>query len=72
MAMYIVSPDYKTDVVVHSGEIIPVPVRSDYRVQCDGDELVIACALLGRSIPPRRVFTFCGYEVMTILLNWTK
>lgn len=40
-------------------------------VQVDGNELVYAEQLLGRSVPEnKKVFTFAGDDARTILLNW--
>jgi hypothetical protein len=39
-------------------------------IQVDGDELERACALLGRPLPPRRVYTFVGDNAKELARNW--
>lgn len=39
-------------------------------VQADGDELEHCCAILGRNLPPNRVYTFVGDNANEIALNW--
>jgi hypothetical protein len=47
---------------------------SDYqnvtKVQADGDELQRCCAILSRSLPPNRVYTFLGDNAKEIAANW--
>lgn len=38
--------------------------------QADGHELEQACEILGRSLPPNRVYTFCGDNAREIFMNW--
>ncbi len=39
-------------------------------IQADGDELARACALLGRNMPPVKVYKFIGENAKEIALNW--
>jgi hypothetical protein len=38
--------------------------------QADGDELERSCAILGRQLPPNRVYTFLGNNAREIARNW--
>ena len=39
-------------------------------IQVDGDELELACKLLGRELPCRRVYTFIGDNAKELAINW--
>jgi len=39
-------------------------------VQADGDELEKCCEILGRELPPNRVYTFLGVNAQEIARNW--
>jgi hypothetical protein len=39
-------------------------------VQADCDELTHCCAILGRQLPPNRVYTFVGDNAKEIVKNW--
>lgn len=39
-------------------------------IQADGDELQRCCDLLGRALPPVRVYTFIGTNAQEIARNW--
>ena len=39
-------------------------------VQADGDELEHCCEILGRELPPCRVYTFLGVNAQEIARNW--
>jgi hypothetical protein len=39
-------------------------------VQADGDELERCCEILGRELPPNRVYTFLGVNAQEIARNW--
>ena len=39
-------------------------------IQADGDELERCCEILGRELPPNRVYTFVGDNAKEIAINW--
>jgi hypothetical protein len=39
-------------------------------IQADGDELIKCCLILGRELPPNRVYTFVGNNAKEIAINW--
>jgi hypothetical protein len=39
-------------------------------IQADGDELDKCCRILGRGLPPKRVYIFKGVNAMEIAGNW--
>lgn len=39
-------------------------------IQADGDELERCCAILGRELPPTRVYTFLSINAQEIAANW--
>jgi hypothetical protein len=39
-------------------------------VQADCDELERCCEILGRELPPNRVYTFLGVNAQEIARNW--
>jgi len=39
-------------------------------IQADGDELERCCEILGRELPPNRVYTFLGVNAQEIARNW--
>ena len=44
--------------------------REVVKIQADGDELEKCCELLGRELPPLRVYTFLGANAQEIAYNW--
>jgi hypothetical protein len=68
-----------TDVISeYSGHVnnegLKVALRCNSRniteIQADGDELERCCAILGRQLPPCRVYTFFGNNAKEIACNW--
>ena len=49
----------------------PYCLNLAYEFQADCDELLRACAILGRPLPPKRVFKFYGNDLLTIINNWS-
>lgn len=51
-----------------------IVVRSKFstviEVQADGHELEHCCKILGRELPPCRVYTFLGVNAQEIVRNW--
>lgn len=45
-------------------------VRQVESIQADGDELTRCCEILGRPLPPTRVYTFYGDNAKEIAVNW--
>ena len=39
-------------------------------IRADGDELEYCCKILGRELPPCRVYTFLGVNAQEIARNW--
>lgn len=39
-------------------------------IQADGDELIECCAILGRGLSRRAVYTFVGTNAQEIAANW--
>jgi hypothetical protein len=58
----------------HIGDLTNVADRSEFstvvKVQADGDELEKCCKILGRELPPNRVYTFLGINAQEIARNW--
>lgn len=44
--------------------------ESTVEIQADGDELDKCCRILGRGLPPKRVYIFKGVNAMEIAANW--
>jgi hypothetical protein len=44
--------------------------QSVVEVQADGHELERCCEILGRELPPNRVYTFLGVNAQEIARNW--
>ena len=61
------------NIQAHCGEPSFIQTREPMNclnVQADGDELAKACAILGRPLPPNRVYTFYGNNAVEIAANW--
>lgn len=41
-------------------------------IQADGEELERCCEILGRPMPPCRVYTFLGVNAQEIATNWSR
>ena len=58
----------------HVGDSNNLVVRSKsstvIEIQADGDELERCCEILGRELPPNRVYTFLGVNAQEIARNW--
>jgi hypothetical protein len=58
----------------NDGESLKRSLRLNYNkiteIQADGDELERCCAILGRQLPPCRVYTFLGNTAQEIACNW--
>jgi len=57
-----------------NNESLKTSLRCNYHniteIQADGDELERCCAILGRQLPPCRVYTFLGNNAQEIACNW--
>jgi hypothetical protein len=58
----------------HVGDSNNIVERSKFstviEIQADGDELERCCEILGRELPPNRVYTFLGVNAQEIARNW--
>lgn len=55
-------PGLKTNLPIYSPNVVSI--------QADGDELERCCEILGRPMPPCRVYTFRGANAQEIAANW--
>jgi hypothetical protein len=58
------------DKLLNNGLIERLEYYEVTEVQADGDELERCCEILGRELPPNRVYTFLGVNAQEIARNW--